>query len=115
MPSSAACSARWRASRATGRHRDRWTRPSPRCTSRAPRAPGRCHGGPLGDAERAVYERVAAEPADLLAQRVGPCDIVLLHDPQTAGRVIQLVEKGVPVIWRAHIGLDVPNDRAREA
>ena len=29
--------------------------------------------------------------------------------------VAPLVEKGVPVIWRAHIGLDVPNDLAREA
>jgi trehalose synthase len=72
-------------------------------------------GGPLREAERAVYERVATEHADLLAQRVGPRDIVLLHDPQTAGMVNPLVEKGVPVIWRAHIGLDVPNDRAREA
>ena len=72
-------------------------------------------GGPLGEAERAVYELVAAEHAELLAQRVGPRDIVLLHDPQTAGMVGPLVEKGVPVIWRAHIGLDVPNDRAREA
>jgi trehalose synthase len=40
---------------------------------------------------------------------------VLLHDPQTAGMVAPLIDKGVPVIWRAHIGLDVPNDRAREA
>ena len=72
-------------------------------------------GGPLGEAERAVYELVAAEHAELLAQRVGPHDVVLLHDPQTAGMVGPLVEKGVPVIWRAHIGLDVPNDRAREA
>jgi trehalose synthase len=72
-------------------------------------------GGPLGDAERAVYERVAAEHADLLAQRVGPRDVVLLHDPQTAGMVAPLAAKGVPVVWRAHIGLDVPNDLAREA
>jgi trehalose synthase len=72
-------------------------------------------GGPLGDAERAVYERVAGEHADLLAQRVSPGDVVLLHDPQTAGMVAPLMDKGVPVIWRAHIGLDVPNDRAREA
>jgi trehalose synthase len=72
-------------------------------------------GGPLGDAERAVYERVAGEHADLLAQRVSPGDAVLLHDPQTAGMVAPLMDKGVPVIWRAHIGLDVPNDRAREA
>ena len=72
-------------------------------------------GGPLGDAERAIYEAVAAEHADLLAQRVGPGDVVLLHDPQTAGMVAPLVETGVPVIWRSHVGLDVPNDRAREA
>ena len=44
-------------------------------------------GGPLGEAERAVYERVAAEHADLLAQRVAPRDVVILHDPQTAGMV----------------------------
>jgi trehalose synthase len=72
-------------------------------------------GGPLGDEERAVYERVASEHADLLVERVSPSDVVLLHDPQTAGMVVPLVEKGVPVIWRAHVGLDVPNDRAREA
>lgn len=72
-------------------------------------------GGPLGDAERAAYERVTAEHAELLVQRVRPSDVVLLHDPQTAGMVAPLVEKGVPVIWRAHIGLDVPNELAREA
>jgi trehalose synthase len=72
-------------------------------------------GGPLGDAERAVYEAVATEHAALLAQRVGPGDVVLLHDPQTAGMVGPLVETGVPVIWRSHVGLDVPNERAREA
>src|SRR6266508_2116391 len=38
-------------------------------------------GGPLGDAERAVYDRHSAENADLLAQRLGPSDVVLLHDP----------------------------------
>ncbi len=72
-------------------------------------------GGPLGDGERAVYEAVASEHADLLAQRVGPGDVVLLHDPQTAGMVAPLVETGVPVVWRSHVGLDVPNERAREA
>ena len=72
-------------------------------------------GGPLGEAERAVYERCTAEHADLLAQRVAPSDVVLLHDPQTAGMVPRLVETGTTVIWRAHIGLDLPNDLAREA
>ena len=67
-------------------------------------------GEPLGDAEREVYERVTHASAELLAQRIGHDDVVLLHDPQTAGMVPRLLELGVPVIWRAHIGLDLPND-----
>src|SRR5204863_3599994 len=38
-----------------------------------------------------------------------------LHDPQTAGLVPRLVEPGAHVVWRAHIGLDLPNDLARSA
>jgi trehalose synthase len=72
-------------------------------------------GGPLGDAERAVYERCTSEHAELLAQRVGGDDVVLLHDPQTAGMIPRLLQTGAQVIWRAHIGLDLPNDLAREA
>jgi trehalose synthase len=72
-------------------------------------------GAPLGDAERAVYERVTSAAAERLAERVRPDDIILLHDPQTAGMIPRLVELGVPVIWRAHIGLDLPNDVARAA
>src|SRR6185295_10142777 len=72
-------------------------------------------GEPLDDAEREVYERVTHAGAGLLAQRIGGDDVVLLHDPQTAGMVPRLLELGVPVIWRAHIGLDLPNDVARAA
>ena len=72
-------------------------------------------GGPLGDAERAAYERCAVRNATGLLEQVASDDVVLLHDPQTAGMVPQLVEAGVPVIWRAHIGLDLPNELAREA
>jgi trehalose synthase len=72
-------------------------------------------GASLGDAERAVYERVTRAAAELLAERVRPDDIILLHDPQTAGMIPRLVDLGVPVIWRAHIGLDLPNDAARAA
>jgi trehalose synthase len=72
-------------------------------------------GAPLGDEERAVYERITRAGAELLAQRVGPDDVILLHDPQTAGMIPRLLELGVPVIWRAHIGLDLPNDAARAA
>jgi trehalose synthase len=69
-------------------------------------------GQPL---DREVYERRCHANAEQLARRVGPRDLVLLHDPQTAGMVPRLRETGVPVIWRAHIGLDLPNDAARQA
>jgi trehalose synthase len=39
---------------------------------------------------------------------VGPNDVVLLHDPQTAGLVEPLRRAGVPTVWRSHIGVDVP-------
>jgi trehalose synthase len=72
-------------------------------------------GGPLGDSEREVYETVAAATAEQLRSRVRAGDVVLAHDPQTAGLVKPLVDMGAHVIWRAHIGLDVPNERARAA
>ena len=72
-------------------------------------------GGPLGAAERTAYEQRSASNAEQLLAQLGADDVVLLHDPQTAGMVPQLVDAGVRVIWRAHIGLDLPNDRAREA
>jgi trehalose synthase len=76
-------------------------------------APG--DGGDLGEAERRIYEDALAESIDELAQLVGPNDLVVLHDPQTAGAVHKLHELGVPVIWRCHVGLDLPNEHARRA
>jgi trehalose synthase len=72
-------------------------------------------GGPLGDAERATYDERCAANAKLMAERLKPDDVVLLHDPQTAGMIPWLQDAGVAVIWRAHVGLDLPNARAREA
>jgi len=72
-------------------------------------------GGPLGDAERRVYEAHCADAAERLAERVRRDDVVLLHDPQTAGMIARLKQTGVPVIWRAHIGVDDPGELAREA
>ncbi len=72
-------------------------------------------GGALGEDEREGYERVCSANAEQMAQLVGPTDVVLLHDPQTAGMIPRLLETGVPVIWRAHIGIDPPNDLTREA
>src|SRR5271167_3027832 len=72
-------------------------------------------GGPLGEAERAAYERCCDDNAERMAERIRPADVVLLHDPQTAGMIPRLLDTGAPVIWRAHIGIDPPNDLAREA
>ncbi|HEX6461079.1 MAG TPA: glycosyltransferase [Thermoleophilaceae bacterium] len=72
-------------------------------------------GGPLGELERAIYESACAGAARQLAELVKPGDIVLLHDPQTAGLTAALKQRGAHVIWRAHVGLDLPNDYARDA
>jgi trehalose synthase len=72
-------------------------------------------GGPLGEAERAIYDAVTAGAAGQLAEVVRRGDVVLLHDPQTAGLVEPMKEAGAHVIWRAHIGLDLPNALARNA
>ena len=72
-------------------------------------------GGPLGDEERQVLERLCRRRARSLAELVRPEDIVLLHDPQTAAMVSAIKETGALVIWRSHIGIDLPNDLAREA
>jgi trehalose synthase len=72
-------------------------------------------GGPLGEAEREIYDIVSGVAAEQLRALVSPGDVVLLHDPQTAGLVEPMSAAGAHVIWRAHIGLDLPNDIAREA
>jgi trehalose synthase len=37
-------------------------------------------------------------------------DVVLLHDPQTAGLAPHLIRAGAHVVWRSHIGHDSPNE-----
>jgi len=75
------------------------------------------HGSPgdgsvLDPAARAVYETALRENAAELALRIRPGDIVILHDPQTAGLAPALAAAGAQLIWRCHIGLDVPNTEA---
>lgn len=66
-------------------------------------------GRPLGDAEHAHYERVLERNLAGLTSVVRAGDIVLLHDPQTAGLVDGLRAVGARVVWRCHIGRDTPN------
>ena len=72
-------------------------------------------GGALGKEERAIYDEVAEHNVDELLGLVSPQDVVIVHDPQPAGLVARLKETAAVVIWRCHVGLDLPNDIARAA
>jgi trehalose synthase len=72
-------------------------------------------GGPIDRADGEHYARMlAANAVELLAQ-IRPGDIVLLHDPQTAGLAAALSRAGARVAWRCHIGVDWRNDATEAA
>jgi trehalose synthase len=66
-------------------------------------------GGDLGEAERRVYEGVLAANAVELEALVRRGDVVVLHDPQTAGLAPALGQAGALVVWRCHVGRDDPD------
>jgi trehalose synthase len=72
-------------------------------------------GGPLDDAERALYEGTLRRRARDLRGLIRPDDVVFLHDPQTAGLVDHLRVAGATVLWRCHIGVDAPGATALRA
>jgi trehalose synthase len=72
-------------------------------------------GRPLGPGERAIYEHTLAAAAAELVPLLRGRDIVILHDPQTAGLVDTVRRTGAAVIWRCHVGRDHGNQYAREA
>jgi len=74
---------------------------------------GRPSGPPLGAAEAGHYAQMLAANAAELASRIRPGDVVLLHDPQTAGLAAPLAQAGARVVWRCHIGVDWENDVTR--
>ena len=74
---------------------------------------GTVSGAPLGAAEAGHYAQMLAANAVELAARVRPGDVVLLHDPQTAGLAAPLAQTGARVIWRCHIGVDWEDDVTR--
>jgi trehalose synthase len=80
----------------------------------------RLHGaagddGALGPREAAHYAAVLRANREALDGAVRPGDIVFLHDPQTAGLADYLMDAGIRVAWRCHIGADRSNDATDEA
>ena len=74
---------------------------------------GSLSGAPLGAAEAAHYAQMLTANAVELAARVQPGDVVLLHDPQTAGLAAALAQAGARVVWRCHIGVDWEDEVTR--
>jgi trehalose synthase len=71
--------------------------------------------GPLAAPERETYERNLADDGRELVAMLRDGDAVVLHDPQTLGLAPTLRESGAQVVWSCHVGVDEPNDLAREA
>jgi trehalose synthase len=71
---------------------------------------GEMPGGILTAAEAAHYARMLAANAVELLGQIRPGDLVLLHDPQTAGLTEYLTHAGALVAWRSHIGVDWQNE-----
>jgi len=72
-------------------------------------------GGPLAEAEHDVYRGVTDANAAEIVSIVRRGDVVILHDPQTAGLVKPLRAHGATVVWRCHIGRDEMNRAAAGA
>ena len=72
-------------------------------------------GGPLGPHEQGLYEAALEDNGQEICAMVGSRDVVILHDPQTAGLIPGLRAQGVPVVWRCHVGIDTPSDLVRTA
>jgi len=69
----------------------------------------------ISTADAHFYEQVLAANANELLTQVRPGDVVILHDPQTAGLTAALARAGAKVLWRCHIGVDRQNDVSRSA
>jgi trehalose synthase len=72
-------------------------------------------GGPLDEEAQRVYEDTLAANVSDFAERVQEGDVVIVHDPQPAGLIEAARAAGASVIWRCHVGIDRPNQLAREA
>jgi trehalose synthase len=65
--------------------------------------------------EGRLYEEVLKRNAVELSVGIRAGDVVLLHDPQTAGLIPHLNRLGAHVVWRCHIGHDAPTESVKKA
>lgn len=72
-------------------------------------------GRELDAAARRVYDGTLEPAAAELAALVAPGDVVVLHDPQTAGLLPAVRRMGAIAVWRCHIGTDASSELADEA
>jgi trehalose synthase len=80
----------------------------------------RLHGsqgdnGELSTVEQGLMAGVVARNAGELLEQVTPGDVVILHDPQPAPLAAMLAERGIPVVWRCHVGIDHDNEYTTQA
>ncbi len=71
--------------------------------------------GALAANEREIYDRVTRENVAALTKLVRPEDILICHDPQTAGLIAPLAAHGAHVVWRCHIGYEHPGRHVDQA
>jgi trehalose synthase len=67
-------------------------------------------GGRLGPQEQQQYRGTMDRNAVELAALLQPQDVVILHDPQTAGLIGSAKTTGATVVWRAHVGAEQVNE-----
>jgi trehalose synthase len=67
-------------------------------------------GGPLSEDEHHHYRTILEMNLRGFIEMIQAGDVVILHDPQTAGMVRGLTERRANTIWRCHVGCDVSNE-----
>ena len=72
-------------------------------------------GGELGPGERASYERTMKANVVRICNEVRRGDVVIVHDPQPAGLIGSLIDRGAHVVWRCHVGYDGSNEWTERA
>ena len=72
-------------------------------------------GVSLEGPDREMYDEVMRHQVVDLKSAVRHGDVVILHDPQTAGLALPLMAAGARVAWRCHVGSAEPNAATERA